>query len=400
VTASPKTRARALAFYLPQYHPIPENDLWWGKGFTEWTNVVRATPRFPGHYQPHLPADLGFYDLRLPEVREAQAALARQSGIHGFCYFHYWFNEKILLGRPLADVLASGKPDFPFCVCWANENWTRRWDGKESEVLAKQHYSLEDDALHLRWLARVFRDPRYVRIDGKPVFLVYKVNELPDPLATTNVWREEAKRLGLGELYLCRVESAGQSGDPAPLGFDAAVEFCPHNLTRLIRPLRRQRPWKLLRKLRASPAAYGDSQIREYADAVDAALGLPEAPYKQYRCVVPSWDNAARRKTGAVIFKGATPELYERWLGATLERFRPYSAEENLVFINAWNEWAEGNHLEPDQRHGHAYLTATRRALAAAAPGVADQSETSPLGGRPAIEKPAISEGEAAADPS
>src|SRR5215475_4957626 len=180
---------RLVAFYLPQYHPIPENDEWWGTGFTEWTNVVSAKPVFAGHYQPHLPADLGFYDLRLPEVRQAQADLARNHGIHGFCYYHYWFQGRRLLRRPFDEVLRSGQPDFPFCLCWANENWTRVWDGSDKKLLIEQTYSADDDLAHIRWLAPAFRDPRHIRVEGKPLFLVYRARKLPDPLRTTSLWR-------------------------------------------------------------------------------------------------------------------------------------------------------------------------------------------------------------------
>ena len=181
--------AKAIAFYLPQYHPIPENDQWWGKGFTEWRNVTRARPLYPRHYQPHLPADLGFYDLRLPEVRQAQAELAHAFGLHGFCYYHYWFNGRRVLQRPFEDVLASGEPDFPFCLCWANENWTRRWDGSDDEILLEQIYSEQDDRDHLLSLLTAFRDPRYIRIEGKPLFLVYRTSALPHPARTAEIWR-------------------------------------------------------------------------------------------------------------------------------------------------------------------------------------------------------------------
>ena len=189
-----------ISFYLPQYHPIPENDRWWGKGFTEWRNVARAQPLFDGHYLPHLPGELGFYDLRLPAVRKAQADLAMAHGITGFCYYHYWFNGRLLLERPLQEVLKSGTPDFPFCVCWANENWTRRWDGCDDQVLIAQKYGEEDDLVHIRYLCDMFRDRRYIRINGKALFLVYRANRLPDPVRTAAIWREEARRAGVGEL--------------------------------------------------------------------------------------------------------------------------------------------------------------------------------------------------------
>jgi len=191
------TKIRAIALYLPQFHPVPENDEWWGRGFTEWRNVAKAKALFPGHYQPHLPADLGFYDLRLPEVREAQAELASQHGIHGFCYYHYWFNGRRILERPFNEVLESGKPDFPFCLCWANENWTRVWDGGERNVLLEQHYSFEDDLAHIRSLIPAFKDPRYIRINGKPLFLVYRTELLPDPAKTAALWQKEAIKAGL-----------------------------------------------------------------------------------------------------------------------------------------------------------------------------------------------------------
>ena len=240
---------RAIAFYLPQFHPISENDQWWGKGFTEWTNVAKAEPLFPGHYQPHIPADLGFYDLRLPETRQAQADLARESGIYGFCYYHYWFNGKQLLDRPFNEVLASGKPDFPFCLCWANENWTRVWDGKDNNVLIEQKYSEEDDRQHIRALADAFRDERYIRVNGKPLFLVYRATKIPDPRKTTAIWREEAQKLGIGDLYLCRVESfRDERSDPGEIGFDAAVGFQPDWPT-LKDPRRRGRFWHYSRRL-------------------------------------------------------------------------------------------------------------------------------------------------------
>src|SRR5262245_51865075 len=220
---SAQKRPRVIAFYLPQYHPFPENDAWWGKGFTEWRNVTRARPQFPGHYQPHLPADLGFYDLRLPEIRVAQAELARQYGIDGFCYYHYWFNGKRLMERPFDEVLDSGRPDFPFCLCWPNENWNRAWDGHSREVIMAQSYSTEDHVRHARWLATAFRDPRYIRVDGRPLFLVYRATLIPEPRTMTAIFREEASKAGVGEIFLARVESQPvERGDPADLGFDAA----------------------------------------------------------------------------------------------------------------------------------------------------------------------------------
>lgn len=339
---------RLIAFYLPQYHPIPENNEWWGLGFTEWTNVTKAQPLFDGHYQPHLPADLGYYDLRLPETRQAQADLAKAHGIYGFCYYHYWFNGKQLLERPFSEVLASGQPDFPFCLCWANENWTRAWDGLDRHVLIEQKYGPEDDRQHIRWLASAFRDKRYIRIDDKPLFLVYRISKFPNPLRTANIWREEAQKMGLGDLYLCTVESLlDDRVDPTRIGFDAAVEFQPD--------------WLNL----GSPLQQTDqnNRIYDYPSLVERMLQRTEIAYKRFPCVTPGWDNTARRIKDAIIFKDSTPEQYQAWLEAVIKKFKPASPSENLVFINAWNEWAEGAHLEPCQKWGRAYLVATQKAL-------------------------------------
>jgi glycosyltransferase involved in cell wall biosynthesis len=339
---------RPIAFYLPQYHPIPENDAWWGRGFTEWTSVVKGKPLFPGHYQPRLPADLGFYDLRLPEVRQAQAQLAREYGISGFCYYHYWFHGKLLLDRPFREVLSSGEPDFPFCLCWANENWTRRWDGLDHQVLIAQQYSVEDDREHIRWLTGAFRDRRYIRIDGRPLFLIYRVSRLPDPAQTAAVWREEARRMGIGELYLCTVESLPDSRiDPRRVGFDAAVEFQP-DWVNLGPPVHR---------------IAENSAVYDYGSVVDRMLKKTHAPYTRFPCVTPGWDNTPRRIREAGILRDSTPERYETWLREVIKGFLPSRPQERLVFVNAWNEWGEGAHLEPCQRWGRAYLEATRRAL-------------------------------------
>jgi lipopolysaccharide biosynthesis protein len=361
------TDIRLIAFYLPQYHPIPENDEWWGAGFTEWNNVVKARPQFRGHLQPHLPAELGFYDLRLPEVRQAQADLARLYGLHGFCYYHYWFAGRRLLNRPFDEVLASGQPDFPFCLCWANEPWTRAWDGWSGKTLVPQHYSEDDDRQHIRWLARAFQDPRHIRVGGRPLFAIYRASKLPDPRRTTEIWREEALKLGVGELFLCRVESfPSEHTDPHALGFDATIEFQPDWVEiQRTRPLHRDPIRRALWKLGLNRSAYQRHQIFSYKWLVERMLSKPPVAYPRFPCVTPMWDNLARREFGAGIFHGSTPEVYERWLRETIERFQSPAPDQNLVFINAWNEWAEGNHLEPCQHWGRAYLEATRRALQA-----------------------------------
>lgn len=361
-----KINVRPIAFYLPQFHPIPENDSWWGEGFTEWTNVSRARPLFSRHYQPHVPADLGFYDLRLPEARQAQADLAREYGICGFCYYSYWFNGKRLLSSPFDEVLASGQPDFPFCLCWANENWTRVWDGLDKDILVEQRYSDEDDRQHIRWLANAFRDKRYIKVGDRPLFLVYRARSIPDPVKTTSIWRDEARKLGFRELYLCRVESFAEEHEhPTCLGFDASVEFQPDwsSFPALSRPLRRGSMWQRLTRWGLSSEAYQENDVYSYKRVAELMRRRDLPSYKRFPCITPGWDNSPRRKRGAIILRGSTPKLYRCWLEATLARFEPYGPGEDLVFINAWNEWGEGSHLEPDKQWGRAYLEVTRRAL-------------------------------------
>ncbi len=361
-------QGRLISFYLPQFHPTPENDAWWGKGFTEWHNVTRARPLFQGHYQPHLPADLGFYDLRVPETRQAQADLARAHGIHGFCYYHYWFEGKRLLERPFKEVLASGEPDFPFCLCWANENWTRRWDGLEQEMLIEQTYSEADDLAHIRYLIRAFEDPRYIRVEGKPLFLVYHTHLMPDLVRTTSLWRKEVQHCGFPGLYLARVEAWPEDhGDPEQIGFDAAVDFQPDWTNRPTRIMPRHLGRigrKLFPNVEKKRDPFWFNSIYQYADLARVMMARPEPAYKLFPGVAPSWDNSARRKAQAMIFTGSTPGIYGNWLRhAIATTTRRFVGEERLVFINAWNEWAEGNHLEPDEKWGLGYLEATLQAL-------------------------------------
>jgi len=355
---------RLIAFYHPEFHPTPENDAWQGKGFTEWRNVAKATSLFPGHYQPHLPADLGFYDLRLEETRIAQAELARQYGIHGFCYLHYWFNGKRLLERPLQEMLTSGKPGFPFCICWANEDWTRDGYEEDTQILMKHEYSEQDDRRHIQELFSLFEDRRYIRINGKPLFLVYRTENIPDPAKTAEIWREEALKAGIGELYMVRVECAGQS-DPHSIGFDAAMEFAPDwqkKGTRIQPDPTTLNDW--LVRYGKLAEVYQKNCIHHYDSMVSAMLAKPTPDYKRFRCVTPSWDDSARKQEGANIFVGSTPDKYQHWLEDSIRLTNSnLPQEESIVFINAWNDWAEGSHLEPDQLHGRGYLEATRTAL-------------------------------------
>lgn len=371
-TNTARADVRAIAFHLPQFHPIPENDAWWGKGFTEWANVVKAKPLFEGHYQPHLPADLGFYDLRLPEARAAQAELAASYGIHGFCYYHYWFHGRRILERPVNEVWKSGEPDFPFCLCWANENWTRRWDGQEKELLLEQRYSRADDLAHIRSLIPLFSDRRYVRVEGRPIFLVYRASELPEPQVTTEIWRREAERAGLKGLFLIRVESySDTTGDPRTIGFDYSLEFQPYwERIKYWRIFRRKR-WHI-RRIGTHEPGLRENYVFDYQDLVRSSLEAPPCEYPRIPGVCPGWDNSSRRRHANILIN-STPKLYEHWLNTMARRQRKLvtsngqsgASAESLIFLNAWNEWAEGNHLEPCQKWGRQYLEATRRALKA-----------------------------------
>ena len=352
---------RIIAFYLPQFHPIPENDVWWGKGFTEWTNVARAKPLFQGHYQPHVPADLGFYDLRMCETRSAQAELAREYGIEGFCYWHYWFEGKRLLERPFDEVLTSGEPDFQFCLAWANESWSRRWLGEEKEILQKQTYSEEDDIHHIRWLIKAFADRRYLRVNGRPLLLVYRPADLPDPKRTTDVWREGCSRHGLAEPYLLGVNAHCAFLDCRTLGFDGTLNFEPQlgalpefmNDAPSLFKFRRNRMLGV-RSLRL--------KLYDYAEARQL-MRNQKKEFPTMPSIFVGWDNTPRRGRNGIVVVNATPRRFEEGLAEMVHevQHRPY--EERLIFINAWNEWAEGNYLEPDLKYGRGYLEAVRRAV-------------------------------------
>jgi glycosyltransferase involved in cell wall biosynthesis len=346
---------KLIALYLPQFHPIPENDRWWGAGFTEWRNVAKADPLFSGHYQPHVPADLGFYDLRVTETREAQAGLAREYGIHGFCYYHYWFHGTQLLERPVNDMLSSGRPDFPFCLCWANDPWSRRWDGRDDDLLQAQTYSPADDVAHIRSLLPALADPRAITIDGRPVFLVYRGRHMPDAARTTDVWRREVQKAGLKGIHLVAMETAWDLGwDATAAGFDATLLFQPQF-------------GKLITSVPKLPiAGKPDLQVYDYEEAWRVLGHLEAVSHRRYETVCPGWDNTARVGERAVVLHNASPDAYERMLRRAILTAGGGAPEHRVVFINAWNEWAEGCHLEPDVRHGRAYLEATRRALEAA----------------------------------
>jgi len=351
----------AIAFYLPQFHPIPENDEWWGKGFTEWTNVVRARPLFRDHYQPHLPGELGFYDLRLSESREAQAELAKAHGISGFCYYHYWFKGRRLLGRPVDEVLGSDRPDFSFCLCWANESWTRGWLGEERDVLIPQTYDPHDDLNHCRWLAKAFADRRYMRTNGRAIFLIYRPGNLPQPRRVTDILRDVCTKSGDKDPYLIGVDAHRLGWDFRSDGFDTTLEFEPQlgvlpGAFEDIFSLQ-----KLRRNLRLGVTS-GNLKVYDYAEARDIMLSYAR-PFPTVPCVFVRWDNTPRRGKNGVIIVNSSPQAFGRALETAVSKLTSNCDREPMLFINAWNEWAEGNHLEPCQKWGRGYLEAARKAL-------------------------------------
>ena len=365
-------KLKTIAFYLPQYHPIPENNEWWGDGFTEWTNVSAARPRYQGHYQPHIPADLGFYDLRLEETRLAQAELARQYGITGFCYYHYWFNGKRLLNRPFDEVLKNNSPDLPFCLCWANENWTRAWDGLDRQVLIQQNYTSEDSDQHIAWLIDAFKDDRYIKIDGRPLLLIYRLDHIPNVKDMIVSWRNAVREAGFPDMYLCAVKNGFVTIEDEAildLGFNAIVDFQPDRRDfpppsgfkpYLYSVTRRFLPDIVYQRIKLSISA---NNIVNYRDMVKGIIQKvwPTA-YCKFPCVFPSWDNSARRKS-ATIIQNEEPALYGQWLNKAIQNVKSYPESEQIVFINAWNEWAEGCHLEPDIKYGKAFLLETLNAV-------------------------------------
>jgi lipopolysaccharide biosynthesis protein len=357
-------KIKPIAIYLPQFHPIPENDQWWGKGFTEWTNVTKAIPKFEGHYQPHLPADLGFYDLRLEEARLAQEALAKQNGIYGFCYYHYWFNGKRMLYEPLDRKLKNPKEDFPFMMCWANENWTKIWNGGDKDVLLHQEYSVEDDYSHIKVLISYFKDSRYIKVKNKPIFIIYRPKLFPDMKATIKLWREEVIKAGFPGLYIGFAETKEYFNGINEDGFDFSFNFQPDFA---IRPSNYKdslfkRYWFALLKKCAISYKNRYQFIYDYEEFVNLQI---KNKFKEnsYPSITPMWDNSARRKIFYFILHNSTPSKYKKWLDHILSNYQWEKMPESFLFINAWNEWAEGNHLEPCQKWGSGYLKVTKESI-------------------------------------
>ncbi len=348
--AVPTGLPRLIAFYLTQYHPIPENDEWWGKGFTEWTNVTKSAPLFDGHYQPHLPADFGFYDLRVRETRHEQIRTAKQYGIDGFCYHYYWFSGKRLLNQPLDDMLADPGSDMPFCLCWANENWTRRWDAAEHEVLIAQKYAPEDDLNFIKSLIPFFSDPRYIRVNGAPFLIVYRAQHLPNARKSSQIWRDYCRTAGIGEIHICAALTHGNV-DYRRFDFDSGVEFPPHNIK--------------CKSIAGTVPFYEPFKgyVVGYQTVAESYLDRKYRHGNIFRGVFPSWDNAARTGDRAFIVLNASPQNYRHWLAESIRKtMEEFPGQDRFVFINAWNEWAEGCHLEPDRKFQHGFLEATLQA--------------------------------------
>ena len=376
-------KPRIIGLYLPQYHPIPENDEWWGKGFTEWNNVVKAKPLFRGHYQPHLPADLGFYDLRLPEVREQQAELAREAGLEGFCYYHYWFgNGKQLLQRPFEEVLASGKPDFPFCLCWANHDWTSKtWEKGSSlrrdTMIMKMEYSREDYIRHFNYLLPAFRDPRYIKVDGKPLFAVWAPRNIPDGREFIDLWQKLAQENGLkGIHFVGQTDNTGKalsgkkanyySADMAKdyyksvldMGFDAVMSQGYRRAVALAQG-RAKMMLKLLSFISFMPTY---SKI-DYGRLMDNYYVEEDRWENVYPTLLPQWDRTPRAGSKTEIVTGTSPEKFQHYTEQAIRLIANKQPEHQILFLKAWNEWGEGDYVEPDEKFGHGWLQAIRNAI-------------------------------------
>lgn len=376
-------KARVIAFYLPQYHPIPENDMWWGKGFTEWTNVAKAKPQFRGHVQPKIPADLGFYDLRLPEVRKAQAEMARDCGVEGFCYWHYWFgNGKTLLEMPFNEVLRTGEPDFPFCLGWANHSWSNKtWQKnttfQKDTMFLEQTYGDDDDyTKHFYSVLPAFQDHRYITVDGKPLFLIFAPLDFPQLNHFVSLWQRLARENGLkGIHFVGKVSGVGRF-DKGPFynyaqdipkrydsvlaeGMDAVnsinLRFAEMESIGKYRKMFE----RLLNKLIPSSKV----EKYDYAKVMRHFFTKEDSQENVYPTILPRWDKTPRLGKQAYVYTGSTPELFAKSVHEALELINRKEPEHRILFLQAWNEWGEGNYMEPDLEFGHGYLDALKKEI-------------------------------------
>lgn len=349
-----RPRARIVPFYLPQFHPVVENDRWWGPGFTEWTNVTSAQPVYEGQHQPRLPRDLGFYDLRLDDVRVAQASMSSAAGISGFMYYHYWFAGRTLLGTPIQKLLASDIPQ-PFCVMWANENWTRRWDGRETDVLMAQDYERAPAADFIDDVLPLLADKRYMTVGGRKIIAVYRPGQVPDLAQTIAAWRDRARRAGVGELFVLNVdvdvEFDGLAGSLESHGLDGSLGFPPHNHL-----------YKWLPHEGFGVDERFTGNLLSYQALVTDAERRLRAQVRPslHPGVMVAFDNTPRRQWDSDVWYGSNPYTFRRWLATAVSSVLDREPEDRLVFVNAWNEWAEGAVLEPTDRYGRSFLLAVR----------------------------------------
>lgn len=343
---------KPIAFYLPQFHPVIENSEWWGPGFTEWTNVAKARPNFDRHYQPHIPRDLGFYDLRMPETFQAQVELAKKNSIFGFCFYYYWFSGRRILEKPI-DVFFNAKIDFPFCFCWANENWTKRWDGGNNEILLANDHSVENDNRFIEDVLPYMKDGRYITYNGQPVILVYRPDILTNSKETFMHWKKRAAEEGFTGLFIASV-AFYDIDHPEDWGADALVEFPPHQY---LGDAFMKHPPKA-----TNPEFRGN--LMDYRSVMAASINRKHDDFLFFHGTMPSWDNTARRQNDPFTFVNSSPQLFEYWLRRqAVKTLEDSGNKEKFIFINAWNEWAEGAHLEPCLKYGLEHLHAVKRAV-------------------------------------
>jgi len=352
-----KATARIIAFYLPQFHPIPENNEWWGTGFTEWTNVGKAKPLFKGHYQPRVPADLGYYDLRLGEVREAQAEMARNAGVEGFAYWHYWWAGKRLIERPFNEVLKSKKPDYPFCLAWANETWSGIWLGNPGKILMEQTYpGKKDYEAHFFAILDAFHDKRYIRVDNKPLFILYRPEGIPNANDFIEYWNELAVKNGLDGIYFVGICAPENAQRILNLGFNGVNTYGTYHARNKIEG----RIKHIVRMKITEKIGGGVLNRYKYSDIIRHVFTETEKIENVYPTILPQWDNSPRSGRRSVIFTGSTPELFKKHIKDALAIVEHKALEHKIIFLKSWNEWAEGNYMEPDLKYGHGYLEALK----------------------------------------
>ena len=355
---------RVIAFYLPQFHDIPENDEWWGKGFTEWRNVAKAKKLFRGHYQPRIPADLGFYDLRVPETRIAQADMAKEYGVEGFCYWHYWFgNGKRLLERPFNEVLNSKEPDFPFCLAWANESWRGIYHGLgQRNVLIEQLYPGEEDyKAHFSEVLPAFKDERYIRVDNKPLFMIYRPLEFDDVTSFINLWQQLAKESGLDGVYFVANHYNTDDIDRIKqLGFNAVnvVRLKDYEYRK-----RKEKPFRFLLFRRWNHLLKGMKGVYSYKTVIKYLSGDEDKDTTTFPSIVPNWDHSPRSGNRTYLLHNSTPQYFEQHIRDVFDKVKDKPAQQKIVFLKSWNEWAEGNYMEPDMKWGMQYLQTLKRVL-------------------------------------